>query len=279
MSKRILNKLQGAFQSLGIELNKERSLYDFEYQHIPIFLYMSAKDLSVAFIAEVVDSGYGRMDENIMNIALDIVDGFHKDCNGDWNDGTPYFVSPVYVLKGLKEVSAEWLEGKLQSFYDAYMFLELNIHILCDPTSYGLEPKETADTGIMSDEEFDSMIEQYFIKDEGVICIDGSDIKMIKEKSDFLDGCKRSCCVKDLKECLQSAIDEMTKAHTDKKLTHLALKILFNNKVEPNMDDMSQVDEALKKLEDVEIIWGMENDDNLQNEDIALCVVGGFKNK
>ena len=279
MSKRVLNKIQGAFQSLGIELKKGRSLYRFEYEHIPMFLIMSAKDVTVTFGTEVVDPGYDCMNENILNLALDIVDSSYNDCYGDWNDGMPYFVSHSYVLKGIKEVSAEWLDDKLKSFSNAYMFLEINIHLLCDPAYYGLEQEEAVASYIMSDEEFDSMIDQYFIKDDGVICIDGSDIKMIKENSDFLDGCKKSCSVKDMKESLKAAIDEMSEIHTDMRLSHLAIKILYNNEVELKADDISKLGEALKKLEDMDIIWGVGNNDNLQDEEIILCIVGGFKNK
>ena len=97
MSKRVLNKVQGAFQDLGIELKKGHSLYEFEYEHVFMFLSMDAKDQSIAFVTYVVDSGDISMDEQILNTALDIVDGFHEDCCGDWNDGVPYFVSPCYA--------------------------------------------------------------------------------------------------------------------------------------------------------------------------------------
>ena len=57
MSKRILNKLTGAFQGLGIELAKSGSFYKFEYEHIPMLLSMDASEQSVCFITHVVESG------------------------------------------------------------------------------------------------------------------------------------------------------------------------------------------------------------------------------
>ena len=42
MSKRIINKLTGSFQGLGIELAKSGSFYEFEYEHIPMLLSMDA---------------------------------------------------------------------------------------------------------------------------------------------------------------------------------------------------------------------------------------------
>ena len=47
-------------------------------------------------------------------------------------------VSPCYELIGFKEVSAEWLQEQLKAFYDAYMFLEANIHLLCDTSLFGI---------------------------------------------------------------------------------------------------------------------------------------------
>lgn len=138
MSKRFFNKVQGAFQGLGIELKKGHSLYIFEYEHVFMFLSMDAKDQSIAFVTYVIDSGDINMDERIFNTALGIVNGFHKDCCGDWNDGVPYFVSPCYELKGTKEITTEWLQEQLKAFYDAYMFLEVNIHLLCDTSIFGI---------------------------------------------------------------------------------------------------------------------------------------------
>ena len=149
MSKRVLNKIQGAFQGLGIELKKGHSLYEFEYEHVFMFLSMDAKDQSIAFVTYVVDSGDISMDERILNTALDIVDGFHEDCCGDWNDGVPYFVSPCYELKGTKEVTAGWLQEQLKAFYDAYMFLEANIHLLCDTSIFGIAKKGVVQSSMM----------------------------------------------------------------------------------------------------------------------------------
>ena len=143
MSKRVLKKIQGAFQELGIGLEKGRSLIEFEYEHVFMFLSMDSKDQSIAFITYVVESCDVSMDESILNTALEIVEGFHEDCCGDWNDGVPYFVSPCYELRGYKEVSAEWLQEQLKAFYDAYMFLEANIHLLCDTSLFRIAKEAT----------------------------------------------------------------------------------------------------------------------------------------
>lgn len=137
MSNKILKKVKKAFEGLGVELKKGKTLYEFEYEHVLMFLSLDNEEQSIAFVTYVVDSGDTEMDQSTLETALDIVDGFHKDCCGDWNDGVPYFVSPCYELKGIKEVSPEWLNEELKAFFDAYMFLEANIHLLCDTCLFG----------------------------------------------------------------------------------------------------------------------------------------------
>ena len=130
------NKVIGAFHCLGIGLNKCGCFYGFVYEHIPMLLSIDPDDPSIAFITQVVDIN-GSMNESTLNAALDVVEEFHKDCYGDWNEGTPYFSSPCYPLKGVKNVSPDWLKERLKEFYDAYLFLEANIHLICDSSIWG----------------------------------------------------------------------------------------------------------------------------------------------
>lgn len=132
MNRTMIKELRKAFQKLGIELAKSGTFYEFEYEHIPMLLSIDATDHSFAFVSLVVDSGDGNLNESILNTALDIVEGFHKDCCGVWNEGTPYFASPSFSFKEVKSVSSDWLKEQLKAFYDAFLFLEANIHLLCD---------------------------------------------------------------------------------------------------------------------------------------------------
>ncbi len=138
MSKMTIKNLQVAFQKLGIELAPSGSFYAFEFEHIPMLLSINAADHSFAFVSLVIDSSDRSMDERVLNTALDVVEGFHKDCSGDWNEGTPYFASPSYSLKGSKTISTDWLKEQLKAFYDAFLFLEANIHLLCDSSIWGM---------------------------------------------------------------------------------------------------------------------------------------------
>jgi hypothetical protein len=278
MSKRVLNKINGAFQSLGIELKKGRSLYEFEYEHIYMFLSMDAKDQSIAFITYVVDSGNVSMNEDILNTALDVVEGFHEDYSGDWNEGVPYFVSPCYELRGIKAITEEWLQEQLKAFYDAYMFLEANIHLLCDTSIFGLAAEGVVKSSVMSDEELEAMILKDFIANTGLICIDAGDIKMIRDNSDFMDGNRKTCYAKDMKEHLQTTLTELIEAHPDARLERVAVKLLFNKESELMMEEMSAINEVFDNLEDVELIWGIGRNENSHDGKIAICIVAGFRN-
>lgn len=132
MNRIMIKNLREGFQKLGIELAKSGAFYEFEFEHIPMLLSIDTADHSFAFVSLVIDSGYGSLNESIMNTALDVVEGFHKECFGDWNEGTPYFASPSYSLKEVKTVSSDWLKEQLKEFYDAFLFLEANIYLLCD---------------------------------------------------------------------------------------------------------------------------------------------------
>ena len=278
MSKRIMNKLTGAFQSLGIDLAKSGSFYEFEYEHIPMLLSMDASDQSIAFITHVVESGDVSMDETILNTALDVVEGFHEDCCGDWNDGVPYFVSPCYSLEGIKTVTSDWLQEQLKDFYDAYMFLEANIHLLCDTGIFGIAAQGVVRPSVMSDEELEAMILKDFVANKGLICIDAGDIKMIRDDSDFMDGNRKTCYAKDMKEYLQSALTELTEAHAGARLERVAIKLLFNKESELMMEEMSAINDVFGNLDDVELIWGIGRNENSHDGKIAICVVAGFKN-
>lgn len=279
MSKRILNKLTGAFQGLGIELAKSGSFYEFEFEHIPMLLSMDASDQSVCFITHVVKSGDVSMNESILNTALDVVEGFHEDCCGDWNDGVPYFVSPCFSLKGIKAVTSDWLQEQLKEFYDAYMFLEANIHLLCDNSIFGIAAQGVVRSSVMSDEELEAMILKDFVANKGLICIDAGDIKMIRDNCDFMDGNRKTCYAKDMKEHLQSALTELTEAHSDARLERVAIKLLFNKESELMMEEMSAINEVFENLDDVELIWGIGRNEDSHDGKIAICIVAGFKNK
>lgn len=132
MSKtRIIYKLKKAFSELGMELKRNGAFYELEYENLPILLSVDNETAICVFVTHIIDT-QDCLDETQLKIALDVVDGFHKDYSGEWNDGVPYFASPEYFIGDEIVVTKGWLEKQLKEFWDAYMFLQANIHIMGD---------------------------------------------------------------------------------------------------------------------------------------------------
>lgn len=128
---RIIYKLKKAFRELGIKLTKDGYFYEFEYEHLFLLLSVDNGSDTFAFVAHVLDT-QNCLNEEQLKIALDVVDGIHKNYYGEWNNGVPYFASPEYFIGQGVEVTGEWLAKQLKEFWDAYMFLQANIHLMGD---------------------------------------------------------------------------------------------------------------------------------------------------
>ena len=118
MSKtRIIYKLKKPFCELGMELKRNGAFYELEYKNLPILLSVDNETGTCVFVTHIIDT-QDCLDETQLKIALDVVDGFHKE--------PEFFIGDeIVVTKG-------WLEKQLKEFWDAYMFLQANIHIMGD---------------------------------------------------------------------------------------------------------------------------------------------------
>ena len=94
-----------------------------------------------------------------------------------------------------------------------------------------------------------------------------------------MDGNRKTCYAKDMKEYLQSALTELTEAHVDARLERVAIKLLFNKESELMMEEMSAINEVFGNLDEVELIWGIGRNEDSNEGKIAICIVAGFKNK
>lgn len=124
-------KLKRAFRELGINLTKNGYFYELEYENLFILLSVDNGSDTFAFVAHVLDT-QDCLNEEQLKIALDVVDGFHENFSGEWNNGVPYFASPEYFIDHGVEVTDVWLSKQLKEFWDAYMFLQANIHLMGD---------------------------------------------------------------------------------------------------------------------------------------------------
>ena len=131
----------------------------------------------------------------------------------------------------------------------------------------------------MEKEKLEQLIQQDFIENNSLICIDENDMEKLRTDSDFMDGCKRACFAKEMNAHLLAALDEVRNSHAGAKLKRLAIKLLFNRESELMMEEMSGLSEVFDTLGDVDVMWGIGRNDNFLNGKIAICVVAGFKNK
>ncbi len=131
----------------------------------------------------------------------------------------------------------------------------------------------------MEKEKLEQLIQQDFIENNSLICIDENDMEKLRTDSDFMDGCKKACFAKEMNAHLLAALDEVRNSHAGAKLKRLAIKLLFNRESELMMEEMSRLSEVFDTLGDVDVMWGIGRNDNFLNGKIAICVVVGFNNK
>ena len=133
--KGVLPKLREAFQQLGMEMKRNGSFYELEYKKVFMFLSIYEDEWTFAIFTYVIDST-GNLDGQMLSTAIDVVEGIYDCYSGGWNDGVPYFSSPEFNVGEGVEVTAEWLGRQLKEFWDAYMFLQVNLHMLGDRTIF-----------------------------------------------------------------------------------------------------------------------------------------------
>ena len=71
-------------------IGKHALHYEFEYEHLFLLLSVDNGSDTFALVAHVLDT-QNCLNEEQLKIALDVVDGIHKNYYGEWNNGVPYF--------------------------------------------------------------------------------------------------------------------------------------------------------------------------------------------
>ena len=139
----VLAKLRKALREIGVKLIRHGSIHEVEYKGVIMLLIINEKDGTFAICTHVFDAN-GNLNEQTLNMALDVIDGIYECYSGGWNGGVAYFSSPSFQIGMDVDVTAEWLEGQLKEFWDAFMFLQANIHLMGDKSVFsGFEEKET----------------------------------------------------------------------------------------------------------------------------------------
>ena len=131
----VFSKLRAALQEMGVDLISHGSFHEVEYKGIVMLLNVNEADGTFSICTYVFDTN-GSLNEQTLNVALDVIDDLYECYSGGWNDGVPYFASPAYIIGKDVEVTAEWLEMKLKEFWDVFMFLLGNIHLMGDKSLF-----------------------------------------------------------------------------------------------------------------------------------------------
>lgn len=125
------NKVAKALADLGIEGFMEICICTIKKNNIDYMLYID-EDTETFSVMQYVSGLYGTLTKQEFDTALDVVKEFHKDYDGDWNDGTSYLSSPAYCLKGVKILPKEELEKILEDFFKAWSFMCANTCAITD---------------------------------------------------------------------------------------------------------------------------------------------------
>ena len=128
-----------------------------------------------------------------------------------------------------------------------------------------------------ANEALEAMIAENIIANMGVINLDASDVRGLKECSDFIDGTTADGKLDQLGELASSAISKMKDAHPGSRLVSLLLKIRVADGTEFLMEHIAPIQEVFERLdENVNVKWGIEINAPVPDE-FRVCVVCGFK--
>ena len=128
----VRNKLKKAFSELGAEMKKDScGLYIVKYNSMDYFLDMDEKEGAFCILQTVMGL-QGELSQSEFDIMLDVVRSFHKEYNGDWNDGLSYVYSPWYHINESNEFNSKSLERIIKDFFKAWSFACANACLITD---------------------------------------------------------------------------------------------------------------------------------------------------
>lgn len=133
MKTKTFKKIARVLAEMGIELKKDDTLYSFEKDHVDYLVDVDEEEETFCLI-EMVMGLKGELTKEQFDIAMDVVKHFHKDYDGDWNDGKSYIASPTYCLKGFKGIPKDQMEEIIKDFFDVFTFMCANACLVTDDT-------------------------------------------------------------------------------------------------------------------------------------------------
>lgn len=118
----IRHKLLKIFIELGVEMKRDScGLYIVKYDSIDYFLDLNGKEDSFCILKTVMGL-QGDLSQVEFDMMLDVVRGFYKEYNGEWNEGVSYVYSPLYNVNKPHEFNSKNLEKIIKDFFQVWSF-------------------------------------------------------------------------------------------------------------------------------------------------------------
>lgn len=127
------NKIVKVLDKLGYKYKKEGAICSFETDTFEYLIFIDEETETFA-INEYVMGLKGNLTKEEFDMALDVTKHFHKEYEGEWNDGISYFSSPPYCLKGIKSIPQKQMDEIIKNFFEAYTLMTANVCLVTDDT-------------------------------------------------------------------------------------------------------------------------------------------------
>lgn len=128
--------LLAAFAELGAEMKKDScGLFIVKYNSMEYFLDLNEKE-SAFCILQTIMGLHGELSQSEFDTVLDVVRSFHKEYNGEWNEGLSFVCSPWYNINESNEFNSKGLERIIKDFFEAWSFACANACLITDTSSW-----------------------------------------------------------------------------------------------------------------------------------------------
>lgn len=123
--------LQTAFAELGAEMKKDScGLYIVKYNSMEYFIEMDENDGTFCLFQTVMGIN-GELSQKEFGTVLDVVRHFHREYNGEWNEGLSYVHSLWYNARN-HEFDSMKLERIINDFFEVWSCACANACMLTD---------------------------------------------------------------------------------------------------------------------------------------------------
>ena len=127
------NKIVRVLDKLGYKYKKEGATCSFETDTFEYLIFIDEETETLS-INEYVMGLKDKLTKEEFEMALDVTKHFHKEYDGEWNDGISYFYSPTYCLKGIRTIPQDQMDKIIEEFFEAYSFMAANACMVTDDT-------------------------------------------------------------------------------------------------------------------------------------------------